>query len=86
MNFARAYHTATLLGDGTVLVAGGYDGTRVLTAAEIYDPIGHSFTRTADMTVTRSHHTATLLKDGSVLVTGGIAGRRAYVSSAELYK
>jgi hypothetical protein len=86
MNFARAYHTATLLGDGTVLVAGGYDGTRVLTAAEIYDPIGHSFTRTADMTVTRSHHTATLLKDGSVLVTGGVAGRRAYFSSAELYK
>ena len=86
MSFARDLHTATLFPDGTVLVVGGDDGKEVLTAAETYDPIARSFSRTADMTVTRYHHTATLLNDGTVLVTGGIGGRGAFLPTAELYK
>jgi hypothetical protein len=35
---ARTNHTATLLGNGKVLVAGGYDGSADLSSAELYDP------------------------------------------------
>jgi hypothetical protein len=74
MNTARYYHTATALGDGTVLVAGGQVGTRVYTAtasAEIYDPAAGTFSPTGDMTTGRINHTATLLLDGTVLIAGG---------------
>jgi hypothetical protein len=74
MNTARYYHTATALGDGTVLVAGGQVGTRVYTAtatAEIYDPTTGTFSPTGEMTTGRLNHSATLLLDGTVLVAGG---------------
>lgn len=74
MNTARYYHTATALGDGTVLVAGGQVGARIYTAtasAEIYDPAAGTFSPTGDMTTGRINHTATLLLDGSVLIVGG---------------
>jgi Galactose oxidase, central domain len=37
MNTARSSHTATLLPNGLVLVAGGYNGTSVLASAELYN-------------------------------------------------
>lgn len=80
----RTGHTATLLSNGKVLVAGGYNGTNWLSSAEIYDPVTGKWTTTASMTVAREFHTATLLTNGQVLVTGGFAGVNHY-SSAELY-
>ena len=65
----RAFHTATLLPDGSVLVAGG-DGP--LASAELYDPSGRTWTATARMGTPRAYHTATLLPDGEVLVAGGM--------------
>jgi hypothetical protein len=85
----RASHTATLLADGRVLIAGGFhkdaDGrTQVyLRSAEIFDPATRKFSPTGDMTYTRAGHTATLLNNGMVLLAGGFA-EIGHLSSAEL--
>jgi hypothetical protein len=81
MTAARSLHTATLLPNGLVLVAGG--GLENSTA-EVYDPATGSFSITGGMEVGRSGHTATLLANGSVLVAGG--GIFAGLASAELYQ
>jgi MYXO-CTERM domain-containing protein len=86
MNSARGCHTATLLPDGRVLVAGGSGAGGFLASAEIFDPATGVWTSAGTMTSPRAFHTATLLPDGRVLVVGGIripAG--APVDSAELY-
>ncbi len=89
MAVARFNHTATLLPDGRVLVAGGSDNTGALVAtAELYDPASGTFSPTGSMAVARTVHTATLLPDGSVLVAGGVTGtgsRMSILASAELY-
>ena len=55
MNSPRAAHTATLLNNGQVLVAGGVDNTgAVRNTAELFDPVAGKFTLTADMTTARS--------------------------------
>ena len=82
MTVARAYHTATLLPDGKVLIAGGFDGSASLARAELYDPNAGTFVATGSMTVARSSHTATLLGSGKVLLAGGAADE---APSAELY-
>jgi hypothetical protein len=66
-------HTATLLDDGRVLVAGD-TGVPEMTA-EIYDPAADTWTLTGPMTQDRSGHTATRLADGRVLVVGGELAR-----------
>jgi hypothetical protein len=83
LNVGRDAHTATLLSNGQVLVAAGYDGS-VLASAELYDPITGTWSPTGSLNDSRSHHTATLLSNGQVLVTGGNVddSQRA---SAELY-
>ena len=86
MHHARISHTATLLNDGRVLVAGGYaDG--VTASAELYDPKSGTFSETASLLAARCKHTAGLLPDGRVLIAGGSAneGWNANLSSAEIY-
>lgn len=85
MSVDRAAHTATLLADGRVLVAGGIrQGEAALRSGELYDPRTRRFARTGSMTIVRSGHTATLLPDGRVLVTGGWDDDDP-LASAELY-
>ena len=71
----RAYHTATLLSDGSVLVTGGGDfadvGNSRLASAEIWDPETGTFSPAGTMAEGRFLHSATLLPDGRVLVVGG---------------
>jgi len=87
----RASHTATLLPDGKVLVAGGFrkaaDGRTQLYSAtsELYDPAARRFGPGPRLATARAGHTASLLTDGSVLVAGGWAGAAAPLVSTEIY-
>ena len=70
---ARAYHTASLLPDGRVMVIGGAEsGGRPLASVEIYDPQKDTWSDGPDLHVARTGHTASVLPDGSVLVVGGV--------------
>ena len=84
MTAGRTGHTATLLADGKVLVAGGHNDTGLVALAELYDPASGTWTATGPMKEPRNGHTATLLPSGKVLVAGGSAGQDA-LASAELY-
>lgn len=87
LNSARAGHTATatatLLRNGEVLTAGGYN-SGYLSTAELYDPLTKTFTITGSLNTARYFHTATLLENGKVLVVGGY-GSSGTLASAELY-
>jgi hypothetical protein len=86
LNTARDTHTATLLNDGTVLIAGGFDSNaNPLSSAEIYDPVAGTFTLTGSLNIGRAVHTATLLNNGMVLIAGGYDLNGNAVASAELY-
>jgi hypothetical protein len=79
MSVTRVFHTATLLGNGKVLVAGGHD-----SSAELYDPASGKFAATGSMSVGRNSHTATLLANGKVLIAGGQSVSGA-LATCELY-
>jgi large repetitive protein len=95
MKFGRESFTATLLPDGQVLAAGGFnncddDFCSDVSSAELYNPATGKWTQTGSMQGAREQQSATLLPDGEVLVAGGLneggdcCGQFEY-SSAELY-
>lgn len=87
MHDIRRWHTASLLKDGTVLIAGGMkqdlvSGNPILSSSEVFNPLTGLFVSTSStMTEMRAFHTATLLHDDNVLIAGGTAGS----NTAELY-
>ena len=89
MRTPRQDHTATLLPDGRVLIAGGNNGVNVLALAELYDPTSGTWSATGGMTERRTSFQATLLPNGRVLVEGGYdslpQGSSRRLKSAELY-
>lgn len=68
----RDFHTATRLGDGSVLVVGGTTGGPATVKAERFDPGTGTWGPTGSLNTARESHTATLLADGRVLVVGGL--------------
>jgi WD40 repeat protein len=88
MSAGRISHTATLLRDGRVLVAGGRDEQiGVLATSEIFDPKTSRFQRTGSLAHARYKHSAALLSDGRVLVAGGSDERdwRGATKTAEIF-
>lgn len=84
---ARGNHTATLLADGRVLVAGGqtFRHGPGVASAELYDPATQTWTSAGRMSTVRWAHAATRLPNGDVLVTGGLDGANQPLASAELF-
>jgi len=85
MTTGRIEHTATLLADGRVLIAGSCGASAYSNTAELYNPSTGTFQRTGSMTARRCRQTATLLRDGSVLLAGGMDANENVLASAELY-
>ncbi len=85
----RAFHTATLLPGGDILVAGGTNGPSILSHAELFTPETGRFTPVNGvMRYVRNLHTATLLPNGRVLVAGGFttnATSTGSTNTAEIY-
>jgi hypothetical protein len=87
----RAVHTATLLRDGRVLIAGGCSrdgcgGNERAMASELFDPASNEFTPGPSLTTARAGHTATSLLDGRVLIVGGYEAEGvAPLASAEVF-
>ncbi|AKE05337.1 hypothetical protein DB771_10285 [Burkholderia sp. AU29985] len=86
MSEPRSRPIATLLPDGTVLVAGGQGLVGTVGSAELYQPDTKTWENVASMNTPRRGHSAVLLHDGTVLVMGGSRnGVMGDISSAELY-
>jgi hypothetical protein len=93
MTAARAGHTATLLPDGRVLVAGGFTnrppnamGSMSLASTELYDPQTRTFSATGfSLAEPRIGHVAIMLPGGRVLIVGGDAGMSVGYPTAEIF-
>ena len=69
MTRSRDGHTATLLADGRVMVAGGRSPTgEMLESVELWHPADGRFHETAPLSQPAANHTAVLLADGRVLI------------------
>ena len=97
-NWERTFHTASLLPDGRVLVAGGtgrivlkegeeeplFRGNKDLNSAEIYDPKTDEWENAPDMAYKKQLAQAITLEDGRVMIIGGRSGVST-LSSVEAY-
>jgi Galactose oxidase, central domain len=86
MTEPRQHHTASLLSNGNVLIAGGFGTSDALQSAEIFQPATQSFAATGVMSDQRVFHAAAALKSGEVLVAGGVDDGAFVVPSADLFE
>src|SRR5208282_5431573 len=87
MNTARGGMTATLLPNGSVLIAGGGSASTGggLATTELYDFSKNTFSAGATMQSAHLRATATLLTNGTVFIAGGIGGTTATTSATDIY-
>lgn len=86
LQIARAFHTATRLADGRILLAGGSQSTDEFPlAVDAFDPTTGLTRQVAPLHAARHGHSATLLADGRVLVIGGYNLPQQWLSDAEVY-
>jgi hypothetical protein len=81
----RKSYATTVLGDGRLLVTGGYSEdrwTKRLASTEIWDPKKNMWEKSFDMINGRACHTATLLSNGEVLIVGGDTSQAGTVEHA----
>ncbi|MFT7775685.1 Kelch repeat-containing protein [Roseateles sp.] len=86
MAVARVAHAAARLGDGRVLVAGGWTGAATTASAEVFDPRTHRFVTLGNMGMARMDATLTPLSDGSALIAGGAADTNRPLAGAEVFE
>ncbi|MBI3522193.1 MAG: hypothetical protein HY071_03715 [Chloroflexi bacterium] len=82
---ARTGHGAAALPDGRILVAGGYDGPRLISSAEIYDPRTDRWTSAMSLPQVRGDFSLVTLPDGRVLLAGGLEGKNSLPAKLSLY-
>lgn len=85
MKMARYSHTAVLLTNGFVLVAGGISNSVTLASSELYNPAAGTWISTGNLNTPRAFASAFVLTNGTVLVVGGQDTNNATLSSAEIY-
>ncbi len=84
----RDGHTATLLPNGNVVIAGGENNNQALSSSEVYSPTFRSWAVSGNLNVARSNASTVLLPSGAILIAGGCVANclGATTASAELYK
>jgi hypothetical protein len=85
MTAARQSHTATLLNNGNVLIAGGFGTGDSLQTAEIFQAATRTFAASGVLSDERVFHAAVALKTGGVLAAGGVDDGAFVTSSADLF-
>ena len=87
LNRGRAWHSATMLPDGFVLILGGLaNNKQIVATAELFDPVTQTFAALSSTGVSsRARHTVTLLTDGHLLIAGGVGDSGQTLQSAELW-
>jgi hypothetical protein len=82
---ARSAHSATLLPDGRLFVAGGWYYNTCIQTAEIYNPVSNTWTAVSNMTLCRYGHAAVYLPapENKILVMGGFGGRENFFSNSQ---
>jgi hypothetical protein len=80
----RYKHTATLLPDGKVLVAGGDNQAYYFNTSEIYDPAAGQWSPAATLNAARNNFVSALLTNGNLLITGG-QGPSGFLAESEIY-
>jgi hypothetical protein len=82
----RFSHTATLMPNGRVFIAGGMERNGVwLDSAEIYDPVSGRFVNAGKMHAARAGAAAIRLENGKILIAGGNDASGKSLASAEIY-
>ena len=67
----RAGHSATVLGDGRVLVVGGAGPASTIAKSEMYDPARNAWFPAGSLALSRTNHSADIMSDGRVIIAGG---------------